>query len=394
MSDDKKKVDLQKSSEMVGQLYPVIIAADGDIVDGVHRKTVDLDWKEIIIEEIDTEEKKLVARAHANFGRRSIKTAEIRRTINDLAKLYEEQGLQIRYEYKPNYFSNQILSRLTEVLKGCVSVTTIEKHLDDKYKQYERIQRIREVTVKKYEKYDKISAWTLLIKHYRKVLESRFGVGFLERLWREIKTDKNEDPRGLQQRSRGRPRKSMSPHVWGCCVTEGCDNYGIETYYPEGWCEICASSIDVRQKSLERGRPVEHDDSLHQSWREASKKYRGKKKDQRYITPYDEETLDWLEKQSLENTVNIYREQLMELHNDRTYSMTLREKKRLHKLGVIQYNENNYCLVLSPVTKNILGIQEKETEEEIEGEQWPPPDIKPALDVLETISSDDPSPDT
>jgi len=85
--------DLKKSEKGIGQLYPILEAKDGEVIDGFHREEADKNWKRLRLEYIDTEEKKLVARLVANFHRRQITREEKEEWINGLAKIYKEQGL-------------------------------------------------------------------------------------------------------------------------------------------------------------------------------------------------------------------------------------------------------------------------------------------------------------
>jgi hypothetical protein len=63
--------DLKESESTVGQLYPVLLSKDGKVIDGFHRLEADKNWKKMKINEIDTEEKLLLARLVANFHRRN-----------------------------------------------------------------------------------------------------------------------------------------------------------------------------------------------------------------------------------------------------------------------------------------------------------------------------------
>ena len=65
-----EEYDLSKSEKGIGQLYPILEAKDGEIIDGFHREKADKNWKRVRLEHIDTEEKKLLARLIANFHRR------------------------------------------------------------------------------------------------------------------------------------------------------------------------------------------------------------------------------------------------------------------------------------------------------------------------------------
>ena len=90
-----EEYDLSKSEKGIGQLYPILEAKDGEIIDGFHREKADKNWKRVRLEHIDTEEKKLLARLIANFHRRQICWKEKEEWINSLAEIYKKQGLKI-----------------------------------------------------------------------------------------------------------------------------------------------------------------------------------------------------------------------------------------------------------------------------------------------------------
>jgi len=48
--------DLKKSEKGIGQLYPILEAKDGEVIDGFHREEADKKWKRVRLEHIDTEE--------------------------------------------------------------------------------------------------------------------------------------------------------------------------------------------------------------------------------------------------------------------------------------------------------------------------------------------------
>ena len=85
--------DLKKSGNSIGQLYPILEAKDGEIIDGIHREKADKNWKRIKLEHIDTEEKKLAARLVANFHRRIVPYEEKKKWINALAGIYKKQEI-------------------------------------------------------------------------------------------------------------------------------------------------------------------------------------------------------------------------------------------------------------------------------------------------------------
>jgi len=115
-----EQYDLKKSEEGIGQLYPILEAKDGSVIDGFHREEVDRNWKRVRLGHIDTEEKKLVARLVANFHRRQITREEKEEWINGLARIYKKQGIKI------------VAQKIMEVTG--LSDTTIYSYLSSEYK--------------------------------------------------------------------------------------------------------------------------------------------------------------------------------------------------------------------------------------------------------------------
>lgn len=105
---DKEVIEaLRKSKAAFRWLYPVLRAKDGSVVDGDHRLAADPSWKSITIAEVDSEEKKALARIACNFVRREVSAEEKSEMLGALArlgwgvkKIAEETGLALRTLYK------------------------------------------------------------------------------------------------------------------------------------------------------------------------------------------------------------------------------------------------------------------------------------------------------
>lgn len=117
-----EQYDLKKSEEGIGQLYPILEAKDGEIIDGFHREEVNKNWKRVRLENIDTEEKKLVARLVANFHRRIVPYEEKKRGINGLAEILSKQDI-----------GGIPISQKLCVITG-IPTDTIREYLEVKYK--------------------------------------------------------------------------------------------------------------------------------------------------------------------------------------------------------------------------------------------------------------------
>ncbi len=118
----EKEFDYAKSTKIVGQLYPVLKAKTGEIIDGFTRKNAMESWREEIREDIDTKEKILAARLVANKCRRMVTLNEVKEWINQLAEIYLQQGK------KPGEISS-VIAENTGYKEG-----TVQAYLDAKYK--------------------------------------------------------------------------------------------------------------------------------------------------------------------------------------------------------------------------------------------------------------------
>lgn len=124
-----EEYDLKKSEKGIGQLYPILKSKDGKIIDGFHREASDPNWKSIVLPEIDTEEKLLIARAVSNWHRREVPKEEKAEWIDGLAEIYQKQGLQVGSPKQ----ANQIINKITEVTG--LTPQTVRNYLSKKYRQ-------------------------------------------------------------------------------------------------------------------------------------------------------------------------------------------------------------------------------------------------------------------
>jgi hypothetical protein len=129
-----EEYDLKDSGDAVGQLYPVLVDAKGNVIDGFHRLEANPEWRKEKLENIDSEEKLLLARCISNWHRRQVSREEKEEWINGLAKIYKKQGLSASKLIGGKYH-NEIIAKIVD--KTGFSKPTITKHLDLKYKQKE-----------------------------------------------------------------------------------------------------------------------------------------------------------------------------------------------------------------------------------------------------------------
>ena len=120
---ERDEYDLRKSTDKIGELYPVIMSATGEVVDGFHRINAKANWRREVREDIDTPEKVLLARLISNKFRRQVEASEVRGWINDLAQIaVDDHGIE------PGQISGWVAEQTG------YSEITVRKYLDSKYK--------------------------------------------------------------------------------------------------------------------------------------------------------------------------------------------------------------------------------------------------------------------
>lgn len=134
--ENSPEYDLKKSTTKIGQLYPVLKAADGEILDGIHRMESDPSWKTLVLPNIVSPEEKLIARMIANFHRRTVATEEKAQWINQLAEIYRNNGLKTEGTRNHAEGPNEIVRKITEVTG--IAYRTIMHYLDPSFKQQNR----------------------------------------------------------------------------------------------------------------------------------------------------------------------------------------------------------------------------------------------------------------
>jgi len=127
--------DIAESVKKVGQLTPRLLDKFGNEIDGKHRNILDNNWKTVVLENIDTPEKLILARFHSNYHRRD-GSNDLSQAIRDLLTLYSGQNkldsepwVQNRKGREPN----ELLHRIAEALS--VSYKTVLKYAPLTFKQ-------------------------------------------------------------------------------------------------------------------------------------------------------------------------------------------------------------------------------------------------------------------
>jgi len=85
--------ELRKSKETIGQIFPVIKDQNGKILDGFHRKRVDPNWKETVVNVKDDLEALLI-RVHSNILRRKVDEKEKQEWVKDARSILQKRELK------------------------------------------------------------------------------------------------------------------------------------------------------------------------------------------------------------------------------------------------------------------------------------------------------------
>lgn len=103
MAEEREEYDLKESVKLVGPLYPVLIDAEGNCIDGYHRKMADPKWPIQRLEHVKTREQFLMARLVANLHRREVPPEEKRQWLGELAEETGQSPKQIAEKLKMSY---------------------------------------------------------------------------------------------------------------------------------------------------------------------------------------------------------------------------------------------------------------------------------------------------
>lgn len=114
---------MESSAERVGRLYPILVDKHGNIVDGRHRLAVDEGWPKMKLEDVQTEEDRLLARLISNVCRRRVSGEEKSDLLGKLGNIYLSEGVE----------RGDIAHRIAE--ETGMSYRWVMKYLPDKYKK-------------------------------------------------------------------------------------------------------------------------------------------------------------------------------------------------------------------------------------------------------------------
>ncbi len=86
--------EIKKSVSQIGQLYPILVDNSGNIIDGNHRFNVDRNWKKIKLCNVKNKKSALIVKIISNSCRRVTSSSEKSKTLSELAKIYQSEGIE------------------------------------------------------------------------------------------------------------------------------------------------------------------------------------------------------------------------------------------------------------------------------------------------------------
>lgn len=123
--------NLKRSREQVGELEPVYVTPDGEVVDGVHRLKANPGWKSVVLG-VTSREQILLERIHRNL-RREVSKNERKRQLIELALILEKRGVHRgremieeilkRVPFKDSYVYSLLPKRFKEPKRAKPKVT-------------------------------------------------------------------------------------------------------------------------------------------------------------------------------------------------------------------------------------------------------------------------------
>jgi len=136
--------DLKASSERVGRLYPVLLDRHGNVIDGRHRLAADENWPKLKLENVETEEQRLLARLISNVCRRHVSAEEKTEVLGRLGETYLKEGVE----------TGKIAYKIAE--RTGMSYRWVAKYLPDKFKDNVQSERAAAVAARRAAENDSI----------------------------------------------------------------------------------------------------------------------------------------------------------------------------------------------------------------------------------------------
>ena len=87
MSDRELIEVLRRTKELFGPLYPVLVAPDGSVIDGLHRLEADPDWPRVTVDWLTNPVDAKALRIIANVVRREVSAEEKAEALGEVAEM-------------------------------------------------------------------------------------------------------------------------------------------------------------------------------------------------------------------------------------------------------------------------------------------------------------------
>jgi hypothetical protein len=142
--------NIAASEDIVGPIYPILQAEDGEILDGNHRLLADPNWPRQVIH-TTSDKKKLLIRVHANDQRRDVPKEEKEQWVANARKLLQKDGAKgtqveiakflgfttmwvSKYDKEPiqkqnHHVEEKVKHRLTSVPAPTINIPTSKEQL-------------------------------------------------------------------------------------------------------------------------------------------------------------------------------------------------------------------------------------------------------------------------
>jgi hypothetical protein len=124
LGEDEIDSGLRLSSRRVGRLYPVLLDKHGNVIDGKHRLAADANWPKMRLDDVESEEDRLIARLICNVCRRNVSAEEKSEILQELGELHVKAGV------KPGA---ELASKISE--ETGMSYRWVMKYLPDNFKE-------------------------------------------------------------------------------------------------------------------------------------------------------------------------------------------------------------------------------------------------------------------
>ena len=120
LKENEIVLGLRESEKLIGQLYPVLVDEQGNVLDGQHRLKTNPDWRREVVKGVDSDRKRAMIRLHANWHRRKVYPEQV---LAELAKITSWKG-----------------AAPYAAFLGC-SIRTVQRYLPQQYKERQRIPK-------------------------------------------------------------------------------------------------------------------------------------------------------------------------------------------------------------------------------------------------------------